>query len=90
MLDELKEIKYHYLNNSVSSIIDEALNEVTVPSYITVEWNGEGMRISAMYDRYHLCKALVKYLEQFRGSHRTVREGRGENYSQAGIFCSDG
>lgn len=63
MLDELKEIKYHYLNNSVSSIIDEALNEVTVPSYITVEWNGEGYEdICGMYDRYHLCKALVNIL----------------------------
>ena len=63
MLDELKEIKYHYLNNSVTSIIDEALNEVTLPSYITVEWNSEGYEdICGMYDRYHLCKALVNIL----------------------------
>ncbi len=63
VLDELKEIKYHYLNNSVTSIIDEALNEVTLPSYITVEWNSEGYEdICGMYDRYHLCKALVNIL----------------------------
>lgn len=63
MLDELKEIKYHYLNNSITSIIDEALNEVTPPSYITVEWNREGYEdICGMYDRYHLCKALVNIL----------------------------
>ncbi|MBE7721921.1 ATP-binding protein [Lacrimispora indolis] len=60
MLDKLKEVKYHYLHNCIVSIIDEALAEVTVPENIRIEWDKTSFEgISGMYDRYHLCKALV-------------------------------
>ncbi len=60
MLDKLKEVKYHYLHNSIVSIIDEALAEVTIPEHIQVVWDKTRFEgINGMYDRYHLCKALV-------------------------------
>jgi len=60
MLDELKEVKYHYFHNSIVSIIDEALAEMTIPEHIQVVWDKAHLgEISGMYDRYHLCKALV-------------------------------
>lgn len=67
MLDGLKEVKYHYLNNSILDIIDDAVNEVTVPENIDLEWDKESYQDSkvfyGMYDRYHLEKALVNIIK---------------------------
>lgn len=67
MLDGLKEVKYHYLNNSILDIIDDAVNEVTMPENIELEWEKtiyqDSKNFYGMYDRYHLEKALVNILK---------------------------
>lgn len=67
MLDGLKEVKYHYLNNSILDILDDAVMELTVPENIVLEWDKQIYEDSkvfyGMYDRYHLEKALVNVLK---------------------------
>jgi hypothetical protein len=66
MLDTLKEVKYNYLNKSILSIIDNAVNEVNIPEYVEVNWNPdiyeEDDMFYGMYDKYHLENAIVNIL----------------------------
>lgn len=65
MLDEIKEIKYQYLNNNVLDIIDNAAGEVTIPDNIILLWDRtlyEGENTYGVYDKYHLEKALVNVI----------------------------
>lgn len=67
MLDELREVKYHYLNNNILDIIDAAINEIPVPEGITLIWNRalypDDKIFYGMYDRYHLQAALVNVIQ---------------------------
>ena len=65
MLDELREIKYQYLNNNLLDIIDDAVGEVHIPEGITLEWDRqayEDQNTCGMYDKYHMEKALVNVI----------------------------
>ncbi len=65
MLDELKDIKYQYLNNNVLDIIDHAVREANLPETVTLEWDRQRYdreNTFGMYDKYHLEKALVNVI----------------------------
>ncbi len=66
LLDNLKEVRYHYLNNNILDIVDGAVAEANIPEEIELSWErdmyGENKRFYGMYDKYHLEKALVNIL----------------------------
>lgn len=66
LLDSLKEVRYHYLNNNILDIVEGAVTEVNVPEKIELSWDksiyGESKKFYGMYDKYHLEKALVNIL----------------------------
>ena len=66
LLDGLKEVRYHYLNNNILDIVEGAVTEVNFPEEIELYWDrsiyGESKKFFGMYDKYHLEKALVNIL----------------------------
>lgn len=66
LLDNLKEVRYHYLNNNILDIVDGAVAEANIPEEIELSWErdmyGENKRFYGMYDKYHLEKAIVNIL----------------------------
>lgn len=66
LLDSLKEVRYHYLHNSVLDIVEGAVTEVNIPEEIELSWNKmiyqDSKMFYGMYDKYHLEKALVNIL----------------------------
>ncbi len=65
MLDSLREIRYHYINNSIVGIVDEAVSQISVPDNIAIEWEAgayKGQKLNGMFDRYHLSKAFVNVI----------------------------
>lgn len=66
LLEGLKEVKYHYLNNNILDIVEGAVTESNLPERIELFWNrtqyGENRMFYGMYDKYHLEKVLVNIL----------------------------
>lgn len=66
LLDGLKEVRYHYLNNNILDIVDGAVTEINVPDGIKLSWDRniyeENKMFYGMYDNYHLENALVNIL----------------------------
>lgn len=64
-LNNLREIKYHYIKESVDSIVEEAISEITLPENIKLSYvkdSGVEKNFLGMYDKYHLSKAFVNVL----------------------------
>lgn len=65
MLNNLREIKYHYLKESIDSIVEEAISEIALPENIKLSYikdSDVGKHFWGMYDKYHLSKAFVNVL----------------------------
>lgn len=86
MLNSIREIKYHYIEESIEKIVEEAITEIALPENIKLNYVKDmyaGKRFWGMYDKYHLSNAFVNVLNN--AVEAIERAGRTDGQIDVGI-----